>query len=75
VWFAAHCQVGGALDRIVVLGGLADTPGVLFVGVAFEASDHFLADIERQRCGLFENKAVGFNFTDGFGHGLLHTVE
>jgi hypothetical protein len=75
VWLAAHCQVGGALDRIVVLGGLADTPGVLIYGIAFEAIDHFSADIERQRGGFFEDKAAGFNFTDGFGHGLLHTVE
>ena len=72
--FATHYQVSGALDRVVVLCGLTDTPRVLIVAAAFEAADHFTADIKRKRVGLFEDEAAGYYFVDGWVHGLMHAI-
>ena len=71
---ATHYEVSGTFDRVVVLCGLTDTPGVLIVAAAFETADHFATDIKRERVGLFEDEAVGFDFADGWVHGLMHAI-
>ena len=75
VRLATHYQVGGAFDRIVVLRGLTDTPGVLIVAAAFESVYHFTADIKCERVRLFEDKTSGCNFVDGWGHSLMHAYD
>jgi hypothetical protein len=71
---ATHYQVGGALDRVVVLRGLTNTPGVLIVAAALETVDHLAADIKRERGGLFKNEATGCDFADGLVHGRMHAI-
>ena len=62
VLLAAGDQVGGAFHAGVFGEGLADAPGVLVLGVFFEASDHLVADIQRQCMFFFEDEGVGFYF-------------
>jgi len=74
VRFAAQHQVGGALDRVVLLRGLTDTPGILIVAAAFEAIDHFATDIKCERLGLFEDEAAGCDFADAWVHSLVQVI-
>jgi len=59
---------GRTLDRVILSGALADTSGVLFVALAFEAIDHFTADIKRQRGFHLEDETSGFYFSDALLH-------
>jgi hypothetical protein len=44
----------------------------MIVAATFKTIDHFIADIKREGGGLFEDKAAGCDFADGWVHGLMH---
>ena len=73
VLLAADHQVGGLFDAFFLLGLLSDSALVLLAVEGFETADHFIADVDGQGFGLFEDEGVGFDLVDCFQGLLAHS--